>query len=98
MTRIHYARLVSGPDAGRLQVIIDVRLSASDELAIGRASECEEAVEAELAKSVRGRSVGPAARFVHAAMWNALVDLAEKGRAMPKKKRKAEKKTRRSKR
>lgn len=82
MSGIRYSRLISGPDAGKLQIVIDVRLGAADEIAIARTAGCEERVREELAKPVRRRAITGVAQPAGEAMWNALVALADKGYGM----------------
>lgn len=89
MAHINQTRLTSGPDAGKLRVMIDVRLCAADELALARAFGLADAAAKELGLPSRKRGLGPVADVAVNIMWNALADKIEEGRtAKPNKKRK----------
>lgn len=80
MAHIKQSRLMSGPDAGKLRICIDVRINASDESLIGCAIGSSDETYDNLDMPIQKRSIGPAANAAADAMWNGLAELIERGR------------------
>ena len=91
MTHLNQTRLTSGPDAGRLRIMLDIRLSEADEMALAAllGPEAREEARANLALPVRGRGLGPVADLALDSAWDGLADAVEKGLGKLKKRKKA---------